>query len=61
MKDPYMVLHEKENEAERLRSEIRALRVVIPLLAEEDFSLDVVRVNSGGAVGEPANRAQCVV
>jgi len=53
MKNPYMVLYEKENQAERLRTEIRALLVVIPLLAEEDSSPDPVHephVNSGEAV-----------
>ena len=51
MKDPYMVLYEKENDAERLRKEIRALLVVIPLLAEEDSSVDFVHdVHSDGAV-----------
>ncbi len=40
MKDPHMVLYEKENQMERLRKEIRALRVVIPLLAEGESSVE---------------------
>jgi hypothetical protein len=35
MKDPYALLLQKENELQRLRREIEALRAVLPLLAED--------------------------
>ena len=35
MKDPYQVLEQKKMELERLRTEIKALHFVIPLLAED--------------------------
>ncbi|HKS72559.1 MAG TPA: hypothetical protein VJQ82_05135 [Terriglobales bacterium] len=35
MKDPYALLRQKENELQRLRREIEALRAVLPLLAED--------------------------
>lgn len=35
MKDPYDVLRQKEAEAERLKMEIAALKVVISLLVEK--------------------------
>ena len=35
MKDLYQVLEQKKRELERLRTEIRALHFVIPLLAED--------------------------
>ena len=35
MKDPYLVLRQKEAELERLKMEVAALRVVISLLAEK--------------------------
>jgi hypothetical protein len=35
MKDPYQVLSQKEMDIERVRSEIEALHLVIPLLAED--------------------------
>ena len=35
MKDPYAVLLQKENEIQRVRSEIEALRSILPLLADE--------------------------
>ncbi len=38
MKDPYKVLREKEQDVERLRKEIQALRTVIPLLADDQPS-----------------------
>jgi hypothetical protein len=34
MKDPYQVLQQKKTEIERVRREIEALHLVIPLLAE---------------------------
>ena len=38
MKDPYKVLREKEQDVERVRKEIQALRTVIPLLADDQPS-----------------------
>jgi len=35
MKDPYAVLSQKEREMQRVRSEVEALRSIVPLLAEE--------------------------
>jgi len=35
MKDPYQVLEQKKTELERVRTEIKALHLVIPLLAED--------------------------
>lgn len=35
MKDPYQVLSQKESDVERVRKEIKALNVAIPLLAED--------------------------
>ena len=35
MKDPYQVLEQKETELERVRTEVEALHLVIPLLAED--------------------------
>ena len=35
MKDPYQVLKQKEIDIERVRKEIEALHLVIPLLAED--------------------------
>jgi hypothetical protein len=35
MKDPYQVLSQKEMDIERVRREIEALHLVIPLLAED--------------------------
>jgi hypothetical protein len=42
MKDPYSVLREKEQDLERVRKEIQALRTVIPLLADDQPSSDVM-------------------
>jgi hypothetical protein len=35
VKDPYKVLREKEQDVERVRKEIQALLIVIPLLADD--------------------------
>jgi hypothetical protein len=40
MKDPYGVLREKEKDIERIRKEIQALRIVIPLLSEDKPASD---------------------
>lgn len=39
MKDPYKILREKEQDVERVRKEIQALRTVIPLLADDQPSM----------------------
>ena len=36
MRDVYQVLHEKELEVARVRQEIEALRIILPLLSDED-------------------------
>jgi hypothetical protein len=43
MKDPHTVLREKEQDLERVRKEIRALITVIPLLADEQPSSDIMQ------------------
>lgn len=35
MKDPHSVLREKEQDLERVRKEVQALRTVVPLLADD--------------------------
>ena len=40
MKNPYTVLSEKEQDIVRVRKEIQALRIVIPLLADSPLSWD---------------------
>jgi hypothetical protein len=42
MKDPHRVLHQKEQDLERVRKEIQALLTVIPLLADDLPSSDVM-------------------
>jgi hypothetical protein len=42
MKDPHSVLREKEQDLERVHEEIQALLTVIPLLADEQPSSDVM-------------------
>jgi hypothetical protein len=36
VKDPHVLLHQKEQDAERVRQEIQALRAVIPLLEDDE-------------------------
>lgn len=38
MKDPYAVLLQKEHEMQRVRSEVEALRSIVPLLSDEALS-----------------------
>jgi hypothetical protein len=38
MKDPYAVLLQKEHEMQRVRSEVEALRSIVPLLSDEASS-----------------------
>jgi hypothetical protein len=42
VKDPYKVLRGKEQDVERVRKEIQALRTVIPLLVDDQHSADNV-------------------
>jgi hypothetical protein len=42
MKDPHSVLRQKEQDLERVHKEIQALRTVIPLLADDQPSSDVM-------------------
>jgi hypothetical protein len=42
MKDPYTVLRQKDLDLERVRKEIQALLTVIPLLADDPTSSDVM-------------------
>lgn len=43
MKDVHSVLHQKEQDVERVRKEIQSLLRVIPLLADDQPSLDIMR------------------
>lgn len=43
MRDPYIVLKEKEQQATRVRKEIEALLLAIPLLIEEPQSWEEIR------------------
>ena len=45
MKDVHAVLRDKEQDLERIRREIQALLVVIPLLAEEQSLSENVQMN----------------
>jgi len=40
MRNPYQVLREKEREFERVKREVEALRLVGPLLEDEDTASD---------------------
>jgi hypothetical protein len=59
MKDLDIVLCQKENDVERVRREIQALLTVIPLVADDEPSSDVVmhllRLASSRTVAEPSN------
>jgi hypothetical protein len=43
MKDPHSVLRQKDQDVERVRKEIRALLTVIPVLADDQSSSDVMQ------------------
>jgi hypothetical protein len=57
MKNPHTVLRQKEQDAKRVRQEIRALLVVIPLLADDQPSPNAVMhqlpLTSSQMVAEP--------
>lgn len=40
MKNPYVILRQKEQDVARVRKEIQALLIVIPLLADTELSWD---------------------
>ena len=42
VKNPYIVLRQKEQEVARVRKEIQALLTAIPLLADDQYSADNV-------------------
>ena len=50
MKNPYIILRQKEQDVARVRKEIQALLIVIPLLADAELSWDELKaqlVSSG--------------
>ena len=58
MKDPHGVLRQKDLDLERVRKEIQALLTVIPLLADDQPSCDVMHEVSalyGAPVDPPDN------
>lgn len=55
MKDPFMVLREKERDVERVRKEVRSLLMVIPLLSEELPSTSIVHEMILDSVGTAAD------
>jgi hypothetical protein len=48
MKDPHSIMHEKEQDLERVRKEVQALLTVIPLLADDQPSSKCCARNSLG-------------
>jgi hypothetical protein len=58
MKDPYTVLRQKEQDVERVRREIHALLIVIPLLIDNapgsDDVMHLLRSASARLVREPS-------
>jgi hypothetical protein len=55
MKDLNAVLHQKEQDLERVRKEILALLTVIPLLTDEEPPLDIIqflRSDAASVVGD---------
>ncbi len=58
MKDPYVVLLQKEQDVERVRREIQALHIVIPLLIDSEPASDdvmhLLRLDSARLGGEPS-------
>lgn len=49
VKDPYTLLRQKEQDVVRVRREIRALRIVIPLLADNEPASKYVLQRSSSA------------
>ena len=58
MKDPQTVLRQKEQDVERVRREIQALLMVIPLLADDEHSsddvMDLIALATSRTVAEPS-------
>ena len=58
MKDPYTVLHQKQQDVERVRREIHALVIVIPLLIDDETAsadvMHLLRLDSARLVGKPS-------
>jgi hypothetical protein len=58
MKDPYVVLRQKEQDMERVRREIGALLTVIPLLIDNEPASDdliaLLRLDSAGLARKPS-------
>lgn len=59
MKDPYIVLRQKEQDMERIRREIQALLIVIPLLMDNETDSDdvmhLLRLDAVGLAGKPSD------
>lgn len=56
--NPYELLRQKQNDAARVRKEIEALLIAIPLLSEESLSLEELKINLskvGLAVQQPTS------
>jgi hypothetical protein len=51
MKNPYVVLSEKQKEAARVRREIHALLIVIPLLEDEALTWEELKTSLSNLVG----------
>jgi len=58
MKDPYVVLRQKEQDMERVHREIQALLIVIPLLIDSappsDDVMHLLRLDSAGLARKPS-------
>lgn len=58
MKDPYTVLRQKEQDVERVRREIHALLIVIPLLIDNEPASDdvmhLLRLDSARLAEKPS-------
>ena len=59
MKDPYVVLRQKEQDMERVRREIQALLVVIPMIIDNEPASDdvmhLLRLDSARLARKPSN------
>lgn len=50
VKDPYVILREKERDVARVRKEVAALHTVIPLLLSDETACDEFRAQTGNSV-----------
>jgi hypothetical protein len=59
MKDPYVVLRQKEQDMERVRREIQALLIVIPLVIDNEPASDdfrhLLRLDSARLARKPSS------